>query len=332
MSGIFISYRREDRPGFAGRLAEALEQTFGEDRVFRDVEDIPPGQDFVEVIEDRLRNVDVLLAMIGPGWLGASRGGERRLEQADDFVRIEIASALASGKPVWPVLVDGAKMPVESDLPEPLRALSRRQAVILTEFGWKDDVARLVTALRPLVPVPESGRPSMPTGRTALVAGALAILCAITIAMLPGRTDAPRAPASDTGTARPDGTTSTRPDRPDLGGTWSASVRYDWGAEHRETLDLRTEGSDIRGTVSYLGLPRIIEQGEWLDAQQIRVITRTEAISGAETRALTHRYHGRIDGDRIRFTLETSGGQTSASPVEFVAMRNPVAGPAPGGQ
>lgn len=321
MSGIFISYRREDRPGFAGRLAEALERTFGAERVFRDVEDIPPGQDFVEVIEGRLRDVDVLLAMIGPGWLGANRGGERRLEQADDFVRIEIASALASGKPVWPVLVDGARMPVEADLPEPLRALARRQAVILTEFGWKDDVARLVTALRPLVPVPKSRRPSMPTGRTALIAGALAILCAIAIAMLLGRTDAPRAPGADMGAAWPDGTASTRPHRPDLGGTWSASVRYDWGAEHRETLDLHAEGSDIRGTVSYLGLPRIIEQGEWLDAQRIRVTTRTEAMSGAETRALTHRYHGRIDGDRIRFTLETTGGQGSASPVEFVATR-----------
>ena len=147
MSGIFISYRRDDQAGFAGRLADALEARFGADNVFRDIEDIHPGDDFVVAIDQHLASVDVMLVLIGPAWLTLSRNGVRRLDEPDDFVRMEIAAGLKSGKTVLPVLLDGATMPAEKDLPPSISALARRQAMRLTDAGWASDVARLVAAL-----------------------------------------------------------------------------------------------------------------------------------------------------------------------------------------
>ncbi len=103
---MFISYRRDDSAGFAGRLTDALERRFGADSVFRDVDDIAAGADFGVVIEQALQQVQAVLVVIGPGWLEAAADGRRRLDQADDFVRREVESALASGKPVVPILVE----------------------------------------------------------------------------------------------------------------------------------------------------------------------------------------------------------------------------------
>ena len=128
MAAIFLSYRRNDAPGFAGRLAEDLEAALGAASVFRDVDDIRPGQDFVAVIERELGSVGVALVMIGPGWLDARAEGQRRLDDPGDYVRLEVVAALASGKPVIPLLVNGATMPRETELPKALRTLGRRQA------------------------------------------------------------------------------------------------------------------------------------------------------------------------------------------------------------
>src|ERR1035437_9744856 len=116
MPGIFINYRRDDQPGFAGRLADALESAFGADNVFRDVDDIRQGDDFV-IAQQQLKSIDVGLVMIGPAWLSASKNGGRRLDEREDFVRREIQAGLESGKPLLPVLVGGATMPEEKDLP-----------------------------------------------------------------------------------------------------------------------------------------------------------------------------------------------------------------------
>ncbi len=120
---IFISYRRDDDPGFAQALYLRLEQEFGGDNLFMDVEGhIKAGDDFVAVLNDQVARCDVLLAVIGERWLGAADGdGTRRLEKTDDFVRIEIASALSLGKRVIPVLVNEAEMPRPDDLPDPQR-------------------------------------------------------------------------------------------------------------------------------------------------------------------------------------------------------------------
>lgn len=146
---VFLSYRRSDSAGHAGRLLDALERQFGDEGVFQDIEAIAPGTDFVVEIERALARSDALVVLIGSDWLEArTPEGERRLERPDDFVRIELATALRRGLRVLPVLVDGATMPADSRLPGDLAPLARIQAIELSETRWDFDVGRLVTALR----------------------------------------------------------------------------------------------------------------------------------------------------------------------------------------
>jgi len=150
MSLVFISYRREDSAGFAGRLCESLERRLGDGEVFRDADALEPGQDFVDAITARLSRCKACLVLIGREWLDVMDGsGRRRLEQDNDYVRLEIAGALArSDVLVVPVLVEGVRMPGSEELPESIRALSRRQAVSLRDETWDADVDRLVAAVR----------------------------------------------------------------------------------------------------------------------------------------------------------------------------------------
>lgn len=147
MSRIFISYRREGGAGFSGRLAGDLGRRFGPDEIFRDVEDIASGEDFVTRLERALRDCKVLLAVIGKTWLTAAANGRRRLDDPQDFVRQEIGRALAAGVRVIPVLVEGARIPAERDLPDDLKPLARRQAHELSESRWEFDVDRLVRVI-----------------------------------------------------------------------------------------------------------------------------------------------------------------------------------------
>ena len=145
---VFISYRRDDSAGFAGRLADALEASLGEGSVFRDVDDIPPGEDFVAAIEQALASSAALLVVIGRHWLDATdAAGRRRLDQPQDFIRLEIQLALQRGVRVIPVLVDRATMPSEDQLPSEIGALARRQAVELDDSRWSADVERLLGSL-----------------------------------------------------------------------------------------------------------------------------------------------------------------------------------------
>lgn len=156
MSGIiFISYRRGDGGGSAGRLYDRLEQEFGRERVFFDVDTIAPGQDFVQVLGDKVDTCDVLLAVIGRSWLDArDEAGQRRLDSSEDFVRIEVAHALSAGKRVIPVLVDGAQVPNRESLPDDLKPLTRRNAVRVSHESFKADCDRLTRALQTAFGVP----------------------------------------------------------------------------------------------------------------------------------------------------------------------------------
>ena len=110
--GIFISYRRDDSRHAAGRLVDRLAQIFPRDQLFMDIDAIEPGLDFEEVINEKLEACDVMLAVIGPNWATSrDESGALRLEDPDDFVRLEIAAALKRDIRVIPVLVDGAKIP-----------------------------------------------------------------------------------------------------------------------------------------------------------------------------------------------------------------------------
>ena len=141
---IFISYRRDDSRGYAGRLQGDLSRRYSDEHVFRDVE-IPPGADFGEYITGLVNKCNVVLAIIGPGWLDArDREGERRIDKPDDWVRLEIEQALArDGVEVIPVLVDGARLPPREELPESLLALRRRNAFELSDRRWDYDVSQL---------------------------------------------------------------------------------------------------------------------------------------------------------------------------------------------
>jgi uracil-DNA glycosylase family 4 len=153
MSRIFINYRRQDSEGYVGRLYDSLCQSFERDDIFMDIDSIKPGVDFVKTIEDAVANCDVLLAIIGPQWSAlADEAGNRRLEQWNDFVRIEIVSALRQNKLVIPVLVGRAHMPSPDELPEDLAGLARRNAIELSHQRFAYDVDRLVSAIKTALP------------------------------------------------------------------------------------------------------------------------------------------------------------------------------------
>ena len=146
---IFVNYRRDDSIGMAGRLHDRLAQTFGRDKLFMDVDHIPAGVDFVAHLNSQVAACEVVLVVIGRNWLRAKdKAGQRRLHQTDDFVAIEIAAALARNIRVIPVLVDGARMPKESELPDSLKPLARRQAVDVRHSHFGHDAEALVKRMR----------------------------------------------------------------------------------------------------------------------------------------------------------------------------------------
>ena len=145
---LFINYRREDTRHAAGRLYDRLIQRFGDDQVFMDIDQIEPGEDFVDVINRKVGTCDIAVVAIGPHWLDAiDASGKRRLDDEEDFVRMEIVAALQRNIRVIPVLVDGARMPRKQDLPEALVPLSRRNAIELSETRFHADVNRLIEAI-----------------------------------------------------------------------------------------------------------------------------------------------------------------------------------------
>ena len=373
MPAIFISYRRKDSAGFAGRLADALEKGLGAEQVFRDVDDIRPGQDFVAAIGSQLRRADVVLVLIGPSWSDSARDGGRRLEDPDDFVRLEIRLGLALGKPVIPVLVGGASMPTEGQLPEDIRALARRQAFSLSDAGWKGDVARLREAIRPML----GGSRVQPRQRLlvwglagAALAGLLVLLAPWraeppatpsppqapdsapspadprlpvdaplpdVIAPRPSRSESPRAappvraetrPAA-VRPAQPQSATPSIPPLPPqpganatLDGRWTATICYDWGETHPEVFEFEVDGQDVHGTASYLRTRRAIQDGR-ISGDRVSFVTQSQEMLGGrdEIRTVTHRYRGTLDGDVIRFTLDSGGGHSFHEPVRFEARR-----------
>ena len=186
---VFVSYRRSDVGGHAGRLADALRQRLGEESVFQDVSAIAPGERFTHAIEAALDECDAILAVIGPGWATASTPeGALRLFVPADYVCLELARALTRNIRVIPVLVGGAALPAATQLPDDLAALPERQAVVLHDQTWHQDVAGLVRALR------GPSQPHRHHPRRLLVVGAatLAVLVALADSvwwLLPARTD-----------------------------------------------------------------------------------------------------------------------------------------------
>ena len=190
MRNIFVSYRREDSSDITGRIFDHLKSAFGEERLFKDVDTIAPGTDFREAIRKGTSDCAALLAVIGDGWLDAKdSAGNRRIDDPDDFVRLEISSALERKIPVIPVLVDGAEIPKESGLPEPLRPLAFRNAIpVRRDPDFRNDMERLCNALSQFV-ARRDGKEGTSTRRPGLLmpvaVGAIAV--AITLGLLFGR-------------------------------------------------------------------------------------------------------------------------------------------------
>ncbi|MBC8172000.1 MAG: toll/interleukin-1 receptor domain-containing protein [Anaerolineae bacterium] len=148
MSNIFISYRRDDSRWATSRIHDHLCARFGESQVFMDIATIQPGDDFVLAIENAIGKCSVLLAIIGDRWLSiADSMGKRRLDDAHDFVRLEIASALKQNIRVIPVLLDETRMPDTDLLPEDLKLFGRRHALTIRNETFRQDAARLIEIL-----------------------------------------------------------------------------------------------------------------------------------------------------------------------------------------
>jgi hypothetical protein len=146
---IFISYRREDSSGQAGRVHDRLEREFHRDTLFMDVDAIPLGEDFSKVLADAVAKCGILLAIIGPSWLNARDDeGQRRLEDPRDFVRIEITAALQREIPVIPLLFDGTRMPRPEHLPEEMQSLTFRNGLDVRHRTFHADIDKLVQFLK----------------------------------------------------------------------------------------------------------------------------------------------------------------------------------------
>jgi len=145
---IFISYRREDTAHAAGRLFDRLSRHFGSDHVFMDIDTVELGDDFVNEIELAVRSCDVMVTLIGQKWLTATNSaGEKRLNDPNDFVHLEIASALDQSVDIVPILLDNTPMPVAKDLPGSLRPLTRRNGIEIGHTRFNSDVDRLIQGI-----------------------------------------------------------------------------------------------------------------------------------------------------------------------------------------
>lgn len=156
---IFISYRREDASGYAHAIYNKLCDAMGEEHIFMDVDDIDPGVDFVDRIEEVVSSCDVLIVIMGKNWLTARIGPIRRLDDPNDFVRLEISVALRRNIRVVPILVDDAAMPKAEELPDNLKLLARRNALMASNTHFNDDIDQLIEKLCELLNIQYHDKP-----------------------------------------------------------------------------------------------------------------------------------------------------------------------------
>jgi hypothetical protein len=308
---VFISYRRDDAAGYAGRVEEALERRLGRGSVFRDVQDIAPGEDFVSAIRARLAGARSVLVLIGPRWAGGDTAGQRRIDDAQDFVRLEVAVALDSGARVVPVLLPGASMPGEHSLPEVLKPLARRNAMSLSDTHWDADIERLIGSLD--LPARRRIWP-WALGSAVLAAAMVAAWCLWRQASTPQA-----APAVAASAAAPAPDMSER-----LIGTWKAELRYEWGDRYSERFEFKRHAGQLTGTASFLGYPRAIENLR-VEGRNLHFQTRSNVTMGESTREVTRSYAAEWRGDAtdewLAFRLQSTGGHSSEKPLEFEARR-----------
>jgi hypothetical protein len=331
MSGVFISYRREDSSGYAGRLFDILSGRYGKENIYMDLDTIQGGDNFATVIEDKIGQCDALLAVIGERWLTCTGAdGGRRIDAERDYVRMEIAKALERGVRVIPVLVSGAKMPHQTDLPENLRLLALHQAMDLRDAHFHTDADQLMDVLKQTVPSIASRPRKAGTNRFAmagLAVFAVAVIVCSTLVFWRGKPGAhPNIDRAVSATQAGNGSGVDSPGNPgnarvNISGKWKATVTYDWpGAVYEETFNFEIAGAEVSGTASFLKVDRGIFDGK-IEGDRISFVTKTIATMDDKTSQDVHSYKGVVEGDTIRFTMLTDSSVESHVPIHFAAKR-----------
>jgi hypothetical protein len=277
---IFVSYRRDDAGGHAGRLVDHLTARFGGDGVFMDVQDIAPGERFAASIDDTIARCDVVVAVIGPRWVDLM---QQRAQGPEDFVRREIGAALRRDITVIPVLVGGARMPSPHQLPPDLVALSQRNALEIRDDRFEDDVARLADAL---AKTGTARRQSARRFGVRTYAGLSVVLVALGIGAF----------------------VVTRPATIDLDGAWVAEMQKTGQRPYRIRLTLDHAGDRIDGMVQYPTGDGAIHDGQ-LTGRRLSFAT-SHVPQFASSPALI-RYQGEVTDEGIKLTSVDEAGVAS---------------------
>jgi hypothetical protein len=270
-----------------------------------DLDDIKGGDDFTEVIGEKVGQCSALLAVIGDRWLTVTGAdGVRRLDAPDDFVRLEIARALERGVRVIPVLVSGAVMPRAEDLPESLRQLSVHQAVEVRDAHFHSDASQLIDLLQHTVPGLGVSR-RLP--RWWMGVAALLVALAIAAAGVVRFREVREAAKVQTAAAH-------------VKGRWSGTVKYDWGDSYAETFAFEVAGAELSGTASFLQRDRGILDGK-VEGDRVSFTTKSLVSIGEKSYEDKHYYKGTVEGDAIKFSLMTDSAAESHVPVYFTVRR-----------
>ena len=341
MAGVFISYRREDSSGYAGRLFDILSVHFGKENTYMDVDTILGGDNFPAVIEEKIGQCDALLAVIGERWLTcAAENGSRRLDTAGDFVSREIAKALERGVRVIPVLVGGATMPHPDDLPAELRPLAAREAMDLRDAYFRSDAERLIDTLKKTAPGIAHRRREGKSKRFLLSVSIVLVVAAVVVGILLSRqlkkpaaranldaaSQKQMAPAN--GSAPPGQANPAETDKPknpakrptDVAGKWTATAKYWDEAIHRETFNFEVAGTELSGTASFLGESLNILDGK---TERDRISFMTKSLTGLGDKIYEDKqyYKGTVEGDTIRFTMLIDSSASQQPAYHFTAQR-----------
>jgi hypothetical protein len=317
MSGIFISYRREDSAAYAGRLYDRLCAQFGADQVFMDVDDIPPGADFAAHIDAKVGSCDALIAVIGKNWLSArNTDGQLRLSDPHDFVGLELALALQRKILVIPVLVGGASMPKPEELRSDVKGLAARNAMALNDQDFQRDVDLLIKALERM-PGLRKGAPGSGDPRAELRQRLLRrlrwklpiifLLVSFAVWWQWRQEEAVRLKSEALTKAASAFT-----------GAWAGDVTYSWGARYQEEFFFQPEGDRLFGSASFLGAKRGIEEGK-VEGGDISFVVRFQEVSDGATRDHKNYYWGKLESGQFLLRMQDDRG---SPPLEWVLTKN----------
>jgi hypothetical protein len=292
---IFISYRRDDTSGYAGRLYDLLSAHFGKEHVFMDVTTIEPGSDFVNTIEEKVGGCNALVALIGKNWMTIKDDqGHLRIANPEDFVSVEVAAALRRNVEVVPVLVGGAKMPREQDLPQSLQLLSRRQALELSDVHFNRDADDLIQALK----TPPGSRAAQSRNWLMPALAAAGVTLAIAAGIWYSRP--PAHPRESAGSPPPTTASATT----NLNGNWKAVLQK--GDVTFETyFTFEVAGDKLFGKAFYPTGDAGILNGSISQGRMSFITRHTPQFSDEEA---TFTVEGIPSGDQIQFLVQDKDG------------------------